>query len=128
MTPKTLTLTDYRQDNCLLARVEEARDGRLQGYAVVLGDNNACYEWRLLLQEVSSKKTGSSLWLETEGQYRPDLEQNMPDQINVGLCGFWLHFNKDALPKGQYRIGMAVRNRVTGLRLMNWSNRRLEIK
>ncbi len=62
-----------------------------------------------------------------EGQYRPDLEENMPDQVNVGLCGFMVDVAKGAVPEGRYRLGMGARNRVTGLRIVNWSNRMLEL-
>lgn len=116
-------LASFRQDNCLLLRVEECRHGILQGYGVVLGDDNACYEKRIVL-EAAETSEGAEAFIYTipvEGQYRPDLTENMPDQINVGLSGFWMI--SVALKKGSYRIGMTARNRVTGLRLINWSSR-----
>lgn len=136
---KTIETEGYRQDACLLFRVEDIREGKLQGYGVVLGDNNACYDRWLVLQRVRSEeevaqadsvKEKESLpcyLVAVEGQYRPDLVKNLPDQINVGLCGVWVQLGASNLPAGQYRLGMAVRNRVTGLKLINWSNRTLEI-
>lgn len=62
-----------------------------------------------------------------EGSYRPDLEENMLDQVNVGLSGFRVEFGASPVPAGNYLVGMCARNRVTGLRLVNWSNRRIEL-
>lgn len=125
-----------RQDPCLLVRIEECRNERLQGYGVVLGDNNACYEMRLLFRLLSQTEmmAGSEIEkLENDNiyamklaeQYRPDLEENMPDQVNVALSGFAVELKEAVLPTGRYQLGLAARNRVTGLRLINWSNRYL---
>ena len=96
--------------------------GICHGYGVVLGDDNACYE-RLLLFRRDPEEGGGIYALKLEGMYRPDLEENMPDQRNVGLCGFHVKIQKEAVPAGRYRLGMAARNRVTGLGLLNWSGR-----
>lgn len=124
-------LAKYRQDNCLMLRVENCRQGILQGYGVVLGDNNACYEKEIVLEAMSTAFGDDNTELQRyripiEGQYRPDLVENMPDQNNVGLSGFWIEFKE--LPKGSYRIGMTVSNRVTGLKLINWSSRILTVE
>ena len=112
-----------------MLRIESVVAGNIQGYGVVLGDNNACYEKELLFIPMDGKpETQKTVYAVTlEGQYRPDLIENMPDQINVGLCGFTLQL---PLPFGseKYQIAMAVRNRVTGLRLMNVSNRFLMLE
>lgn len=121
-------IASYRQDNCLLLRVENCRQGSIQGYGVVLGDNNACYDKEIVLEKISSNPTENQektdviyYTFPVEGQYRPDLAENMPDQTNVGLSGFWIQAAWGRV--GQYRIGILARNRVTGLRLVNWSNR-----
>jgi len=62
-----------------------------------------------------------------EGQYRPDLIENMPDQTNVGLCGFCLEWEEGVLPVGSYRLGMMAQNRVNGAGIINWSNRMVEV-
>lgn len=119
----------YRPDACVLVRVEDCRGRRVLGYGVVLGDNNACYDRMLLLWEDRKPETGTGqdggkiYALKLEGMYRPDLEENMPDQRNAALCGFDVEIGGDAVPAGRYRLGMAVRNRITGLGLQNWSNR-----
>lgn len=130
---QTEKLDGYRQDPCVLIRVESIMQGVLQGYGVVLGDNNACYDKEILLIPEEDDRTEGLPWKEAYavpivGQYRPDLVENMPDQTNVGLSGFWMDLSEmtvshKKLPQGSYRIGLAVRNRVTGLRLMNNSNR-----
>ncbi len=166
-------LSAYRQDNCVLLRVESVVDGRLQGYGVVLGDDNACYEKELLFLPINNECEQKALHggefpddraemsqKEQEGaagnvqpqmayvvtlddQFRPDLVENMPDQTNVGLSGFEVQLPPtlfsgrvmvqdvaatEYLPAGTYQIGMAVRNRVTGLRLRNVSNRFITIE
>lgn len=131
----------YRQDKCLLVRVESVQNGEICGYCVVLGDDNACYEKHLLLRREEDgeeqqtdrmKKGGKYPAIRIEGQYRPDLTENMPDQKNAGLSGFWIKLPWDSfetqpagkalLPQGRYRIGAAARNRVTGTKLINWTN------
>lgn len=123
-----------RRDDCLLFRMERSDFAQIQGYGVVLGDNNACYDRYLLLcpisepgeedlgtRAISGRVYVQPLW----GQYRPDLEENMPDQKNVALCGFCLGLPRadNSLPLWDYRLGMIARNRITGLMLLNWSNR-----
>ncbi|MCM1045106.1 MAG: glycosyltransferase [Candidatus Gastranaerophilales bacterium] len=112
-----------RPDNCLLLRVEQSRNGIVQGYGVVLGDNNACYEYKLLLRQSEERTYEVSLI----GQYRPDLEENMPDQVNVGLCGFHIRLTGENIDPGRYRIGLAAYSKVSGLKLMNFSERFLEV-
>ena len=120
---KTDDLSGYREDACLTVRIEDERDGEITGYIVVLGDDNACYEKKLLLQ----KESGEIYEVIVEPNYRPDLEENLPDQVDVALSGFWIRLDKDALPKGRYRIGGAVKRTVGRLCLISWSNRFLEL-
>jgi GT2 family glycosyltransferase len=117
-------LEGCRQDDCLMLRVEDCRGGEILGYGVVLGDNNACYENTLLLERQDEPETVFGWTL--EGQFRPDLRENLPDQENVALCGFWVRLEDASLPSGSYRIGMLAANRVSGLRLVNWSKRYLQ--
>lgn len=140
--PGTLCLGGYRRDECLLVRVEDCRKGRIAGYGVVLGDNNACYDRMLLLEKVpenggerpgevrmpGGKSDDIKVYkINLRGQYRPDLEENMPDQVRVGLCGFDVEIEDTVLPEGRYRLGMAARSRVSGGRLVNWSSRFMEV-
>lgn len=116
---------DCREDRCLLVRVEDVGAGKMVGWCVVLGDDNACYEKKLLLERRAGTD-GVLYGITLKGQYRPDLEENMPDQKNVALGGFLLEAPEGILPPGTYRIGAYARNRVTGLKLINWSSREFE--
>ena len=130
-----VSVEGIRIDACLMVRVEDCRNRKAVGYGVVLGDNNACYEKMLLMEQISDgnggteegKKTAKVYAVKLAGQYRPDLEENMPDQEKVGLCGFMVELEKGTVPEGRYRLGMEARNRVTGLRIVNWSNRMVEL-
>lgn len=117
----------YRLDPCLLIRVEsvlcQEEKRILTGYSVVLGDNNACYERQLLLH----CEEHGLYSIPIKGQYRPDLVENMPDQENVGLNGFWIEFDKNALPTGTYQIGVAAKRTVGNMKLVYWSNRMVEV-
>lgn len=131
------TLYDYRRDECVMVRIEALRPGEVCGWTVVLGDNNACYEKELLLKRVSeSFSQDADEWyrgpngvfgIPLRRQYRPDLEENMPDQVNVALSGFHVRLKANLLPPGRYRLGVAVKHRITGVGLANWSNRFMEI-
>nr|WP_318686206.1 glycosyltransferase [uncultured Acetatifactor sp.] len=116
-------LAGCRQDACLLFRVEFCQDGVVQGFGAVLGDNNACYKRSLLFEA----EGGDVFSLKLQGQYRPDLAENMPDQNRVGLCGFWVRLGTENLPEGEYQIGMKAENKVTGLKLLWWSSRKIRI-
>ena len=138
--PRRFDSTGWRRDNCLLVRIEDSHDDMISGYGVVLGDNNACYNMRLLFKSAAYKDLGlqgqdalppngeneraANIYaVSIMEQYRPDLEENMPDQVNVALSGFAVKLTEDFLPPGSYQLGLAARNKVTGLRLINWSNR-----
>ncbi len=123
----TEQLSRCREDACLMVRVESVMCKeealRMTGWSVVLGDNNACYEKTLLLKGAE----GGCFGLVLAGQYRPDLMENMPDQTNVGLCGYQVEWEDGILPAGQYQVGMMARNLVNGTGLINWSNRMVEV-
>ena len=114
---------DCREDACLRLRIEDERDGEITGYLLVLGDDNACYERKLILQD----EDGKCFQLPLENMYRPDLEENLPDQRHVALSGFWLCITKGSLPAGAYRIGGLAKRRVGHLTLMSWTSRYLTI-
>lgn len=128
-----------RWDACLMARVESSGPELIQGYSVVLGDNNACYEKYLVLipeaQGSAAKEAeaagaqsdvGTTWYMKLEGQYRQDLEENLPDQVNVALGGFCVSRKDEQLPEGNYRIAVLAVNRISGLKLINESGKYLE--
>lgn len=114
-----MDLSKARVDECLLLRIEYADKERLNGYAVVLGSNNACFKKQLLFKNIKEPDTVYSM--DFTEQYRSDLEKNM-DQVNVGLCGFYVKF-ANPLPAGEYRVGMMARDQISGAELVNWSSR-----
>lgn len=111
-----------RKDRCLLLRVESADSRHVQGYGVVLGSDNACFTGKLLFEKRGRQP--EIYEMEFTRQYRSDLQENMPDQINVALCGFHVEF-KETLPEGEYRIGIYERDRISGSGLINYCNRTL---
>ena len=126
----TLDLSKVRVDQCLFLGIELSKEKQLKGYGVVLGDNNACYDRYLVLtkdDKAEEKGKISALLIETQPQYRQDLEENMADQINVAMSGFHVcieggaekYFEKGA----SYRIGVMAVNRVNKGKLLNWSGR-----
>lgn len=108
--------TAFREDPCLMIRIERCDSGIVTGWCCVLGDDNACYDKYLLLKD----KDGKIESLLLQGQYRPDLEENMPDQKNVALSGFEVHLS-EAILSGKL-LGAAAVNRITGLKLLSFSN------
>lgn len=118
-----------RHDPCLMARVEMYDKKKIQGYGIVLGDDNACYERYLVLSPEPESDTISSgsFLLKLEGKYRYELEQNVPDQKNVALCGYCISREGEKLPSGSYKVGMIAVNKVTGLKLFSWCGKVLDI-
>ncbi len=114
------SLDKIRRDDCLIVRVEHVAEGKMRGYAVVLGSDNACFAKQLLFSPQNDRKTVYRM--DYKEQYRSDLEENMPDQKNVALCGFYVEFVKP-LPSGEYRVGALARDKISGACLMNWSSR-----
>lgn len=114
-----INMPKARLDECLLLRIEFADKERVNGYAVVLGSDNACFKKQLLFKKTDEPDIIYSM--DFTEQYRSDLERNM-DQVNVGLCGFYVSF-LHPLPSGEYRIGIMARDQISGAELINWSTR-----
>lgn len=113
-------LKNARKDRCLLVRIEAADATHISGYGVVLGSDNACFNGKLLLERKGRQPAVYEL--DFTEQYRQDLQENMPDQKNVALCGFHVNI-AEPLPEGEYRIGMLATDKISGSSLMNYSNR-----
>lgn len=112
-------LKNARKDRCLLVRIEAADASHISGYGVVLGSDNACFNGKLLLERKGRQPAVYEL--DFTEQYRQDLQENMPDQKNVALCGFHVNI-AEPLPEGEYRIGMLATDKISGSSLMNYSN------
>ena len=121
-------LQKIRRDNCLMARVETAGPERIQGYSVILGDDNACYEKYLLLLPDGEAEEKSIRSMKLLPAYRQELEENLPDQKNVALGGFCVLREGEQLPAGNYTIAVLVVNRVSKLKLWNTTGKYLTVE
>ena len=115
--------SDTREDACLMIGIEELYQGKIKGYTVVLGSNNACYDKKMLLKHVID---GSIYEGSFKKQYRYDIEENMRDQTNVALCGFECTFDTSHL-SGEYLIGMLATDKISKNRLINWTNEKIVV-
>lgn len=120
-------------------REERPQNLFLQGYALMLGDDNACYERSLIFAPLAGQKidhrlpAGNEQLLGKEEEVyaavlprelRLDLEENMPNQKNVALSGFSV--NIQGLAPGEYVAGALLKNKITGVIYINWSRRTLQ--
>ncbi len=125
-------LQKIRKDECLMARVETAGPERIQGYSVILGDDNACYEKYLLLlpaETDASQDTDRGTWfMKLLPAYRQELEENLPDQKNVALGGFCVSRKGEQLPAGTYSIAVLAVNRVSKLKLWNTTGKYMTVE
>lgn len=120
---------NVRHDACLMARVETYDEKKLKGYGIVLGDDNACYKRYLIMSPDIEKDeiSPNSMIMALEGMYKYELEENVPDQKNVGLCGFCISRKGEKLKSGRYKPGILAVNKVTGLKLFSWCGKVLEL-
>lgn len=86
---------ELRKDDCLMARAETTGPDRIQGYGVVLGDDNACYEKYLFLIPVeksithrnSEAQAAKSASAEKDGLENNGLEIRTPENHGQEVCG-----------------------------------------
>lgn len=141
-------LRKAREDECLVVGMECARDiyrwlysispekGKIaaqpkdmgyyfQGYSFIIGADNACYKKKFLLK---NKNNNHILAIAAEARYRQDIENNLPDQVNVGLTGFAAKLPKEAVPAGVYQFGILAEDQCSRQKLVNWSNWVMEVE
>lgn len=141
-------LARAREDACLVVGMECARDiyrwlhslppeklreasqpqelgYYFQGYSFIVGADNACYKKKLLLQ---NKETGRVMAICADARCRQDIQNNLPDQMNVGLTGFAARLPGRAIPAGIYRFGILAEDRCSRQKLVNWSNWVMEVE
>ena len=90
-----------------------------QGYAFVIGSDNACYKKTLFLEE---KETGEKLLIPVRDCYRPDIDGNLKDQIHTELTGFAAKVHLLDIPNGQYRFGMLMEDGCSRQKLFSYSS------
>lgn len=122
-------IRNIRYDDCLMARVETYNKEKIRGYGIVLGDDNACYKRYLVLQPDTESETVSKecFIMPLERMYKKELEDTVPDQKNVALCGYYISRRGEQFKPGAYKAGMLAVNRVTGLKLFSWCGKVLEL-
>jgi len=114
------TRDELREDKCLMINVEQSMPGVMKGYGVVLGDDNACYDFYVVLSK-EAQNLGEAYVCRVKGKYRQDLEENMPDQKNVALCGFAIENGEDVALSDEYQIGMIAVHKISKIKLLNFS-------
>lgn len=148
LVPCKKALERAREDECLVVGMECARDiyrwlysispekGKIaaqprdmgyyfQGYSFIIGADNACYKKKFLLK---NKNSNQILAIAAEARYRQDIENNLPDQVNVGLTGFAARLPKEAVPAGIYQFGILAEDQCSRQKLVNWSNWVMEVE
>ena len=144
-------LAGAREDACVMISIEyagpaaviggkesKAADYLIQGYSFVTGSDNAIYEKEIILapeQDTSGIHTGQKipgngaglLSISPEPMIRRDVEENLPDQTNVGLTGFSVIIDGSRWQGGCYRIGVLVKDKTSGQKLYSWTNRYLKM-
>ena len=141
-------LAGAREDACVMISIEyagpaaviggkesKAADYLIQGYSFVTGSDNAIYEKEIILapeQDTSGIHTGQGcvaglLSIIPEPMIRRDVEENLPDQTNVGLTGFSVIIDGSKWQGGCYRIGVLVKDKTSGQKLYSWTNRYLKM-
>ncbi len=113
----------------------------IKGYSFVIDANQAFYERKVLLRPLTKEEEEAEqgavvivtddlpVWeLDVENAYRPDIAENLTDQVNDELTGFGVVIRPDALEKGTYLVGMLAIDKTSRQRLVNWSDVKLIIK
>ena len=92
------------------------------GYSFVIGSDNSHFSYTLVLRGANILYS-----VELEPVRRYDLEQNMSDQMNVGLSGFHVQIPVKYLTKGRYRVEIYAVDETSSLRLRQNSNVYMQI-
>lgn len=132
LTPKRMKALPkkLREDDCVAPMLEFAREAQdwffneeekagrenqlyFQGNVMVLGSDNACFEAAILF--LGEKE---AYQVKPKRHYRPELALNVPDQVNVDLCGFACLVETGGLPKGVYEIAFLMKDKCSRQYLM----------
>ena len=125
------------ENECLMISMEYAGDldafntftktdssyAYIQGYSFVLGVDNACFEFSILLQA----EDNTIYQINYDSCYRPDLDKNLEEEYHANMNGFAFVFEKSSLPSGRYRVGVFAKCMVNRMRLYRFTNKYLEI-
>ena len=124
--PFAFAEAEVRVDKCVMTTADISIPGQVRGYGVVLGNDNACYD-RYLVFVPSGSSLSRAYQIKLAGQYRQDLEENMPDQKNVALSGFWVECQSGGLPQGDYEVAILAVHKLNKGKLLNYTNRSITV-
>ena len=111
-----------------MARVETAGPERIQGYSVILGDDNACYEKPSVADSLwGNRRTGCVVHAVDACLPTGNWRKNLPDQKNVAWAAF-VSSEKENNCRRNYTIAVLVVNRVSKLKLWNTTGKYLTVE
>lgn len=94
-----------------------------QGYQFIVGSDNACFKWSLLLKNTDTQE----IWeVPYNSVFRPDLVRNVAEK-HAALCGFACAVEKKKLPEGKYQLGCMATSLVSRQRLCRFVNKFTEV-
>lgn len=135
--PMKKALRPEWENECLMISLEYAGDlnafetfskepsehAYIQGYSFVLGVDNACFDFSILLQT----EDGMLYQVSYDNCYRPDLDKNLEEEYHANMNGYAFIFEKELLPRGKYRVGVFAKCAVNRMRLYRFTNQFIEI-
>ena len=125
---------------------EGSGDWFIQGWTYALMVDNCRYSFGLILKPVDSDETilgkdgqpgaafvpadqnGPIYHFPCRRQYRPDIDANLHTIINSKLPGFCVQFDRNALPEGEYLIGVLWEDNCSRQKLYRFSAETLTIR
>jgi len=101
----------------------------IMGWSYLPGADNAAFERKIILQRTD----GAGYLAIPTDWHRPDVEEILPEEKNIGLAGFVLRVHRDDLAPGEYRIGMlaareALSETEPEMIFADWSEHRIIIE
>lgn len=122
-------------DECVVTSLEyvgrlggytyESRDNEkllVEGFAYVSGSDNAVYNKYLILAGTAESYL-ADLSSEEYPVYRSDLKENCPNEENISLGGIVAVIDTHDLPKGEYRIGVLMKKKMSDFAVYKMSER-----
>lgn len=101
----------------------------IMGWCYVPGEDNACYDKKVLITRMDGEHEENSTenYIATPSDwYRKDVEAILPSEVNIGLAGFVLRVLCTDLPSGTYRVGMLYTGG-QGEKLLAWSDKTCKV-
>lgn len=101
----------------------------IMGWSYLPGADNAAFKRKVILQRTD----GAGYLAVPVDWHRPDVEEILPEEKNIGLAGFVLRVRRDDLMPGEYRVGMLAVREAAGetepeMIFADWSDLRISIE